>query len=104
MSNTPTPAAMRAAEAIDLHTEGRLCDYSDETIARIIDRETGLAELVEACQSWLDWAAQLDAEATPGDPLIEIRRRTHAKRLDKCRQALSRHQPKDQTNASTRPH
>lgn len=119
MSNTPTPAAMRAARTIN---EGRMhgsCD--NDTLARIIDRETGLAELVKAAELALlalavmppltwgkamfsgrfdeicrvfglnPWAAN-EGRAQPHDE-ISIDAVTQA-----LRDALSNHQPKDQTN------
>jgi hypothetical protein len=50
---TPTPAAMRAAKELAIAASQNLngCIPPVDAVAAIIDRETGLPELIEACQS-----------------------------------------------------
>jgi len=86
----PTPAAMRAAEAIGQHLAFHAAGHtaSNDNLARIIDAETGLAELVRVLRT-ID-AMPVDA-CTPF--VIESMLR-QAKTL--AYQALARH--KEQTN------
>ena len=72
MSDTPTAGAMRAGKAIELHTYKHGV-IGPATSAKIIDRETGLPELLAACK--LLQAHVLTS--SPGLTLAEVRRRVH---------------------------
>lgn len=54
------------------------------------DLERVNGELYAELKSWVDYFDQLDRESEPGDPLIEARRRYHAKRLERSRAALAK--------------
>ena len=89
MSDNPSAGALRAAQAIAWEVGKALtsCDFrliDDPVVAAIIDRETGLGELVEAAESAL-WSGALKFPNNVLDKTIKT----------KLEKALARVQGKD---------
>lgn len=61
----PTAAAMEAANAFCIRFDGEvLCKYEHpDELTAIIDRETGLPGLIEACKEVREWIAPLPGES-----------------------------------------
>jgi len=47
-------------------------------------------ELLAACKAQVQWFDELQAISDPSDPLVEVRNRTHGRRIDALRAAIAK--------------
>jgi hypothetical protein len=72
-----------ASGAIVVHT------IPEDEAARILAVTNKVPALVEACEAWVKYMAELERDTEPGDPISLVRARVHGARIEQTRTALA---------------